>query len=113
MLPTGLVRWILGEGVAMRPYSLPLGGGWRPGHLLISFSYAEIKSVGNRLQWCQANSSQLIRIINNICFCCVFAATPEPGEDPRVTRAKYFIRDEFLVSGACLESLTSPASAGF
>ncbi|XP_060628019.2 guanine nucleotide-binding protein G(s) subunit alpha isoform X1 [Anolis sagrei] len=24
------------------------------------------------------------------------AATPEPGEDPRVTRAKYFIRDEFL-----------------
>uniref|UniRef100_A0A803ST59 Guanine nucleotide-binding protein G(s) subunit alpha n=1 Tax=Anolis carolinensis TaxID=28377 RepID=A0A803ST59_ANOCA len=25
-------------------------------------------------------------------------ATPEPGEDPRVTRAKYFIRDEFLVS---------------
>jgi len=24
-------------------------------------------------------------------------ATPEPGEDPRVTRAKYFIRDEFLV----------------
>lgn len=27
-----------------------------------------------------------------------FLATPEPGEDPRVTRAKYFIRDEFLVS---------------
>lgn len=26
------------------------------------------------------------------------SATPEPGEDPRVTRAKYFIRDEFLVS---------------
>uniref|UniRef100_A0A671K2H9 Guanine nucleotide-binding protein G(s) subunit alpha n=1 Tax=Sinocyclocheilus anshuiensis TaxID=1608454 RepID=A0A671K2H9_9TELE len=25
-------------------------------------------------------------------------ATPEQGEDPRVTRAKYFIRDEFLVS---------------
>lgn len=24
-------------------------------------------------------------------------AIPEPGEDPRVTRAKYFIRDEFLV----------------
>ncbi|KAJ8358917.1 hypothetical protein SKAU_G00154420 [Synaphobranchus kaupii] len=23
-------------------------------------------------------------------------ASPEPGEDPRVTRAKYFIRDEFL-----------------
>ncbi|KAL4680481.1 hypothetical protein H8959_022422, partial [Pygathrix nigripes] len=23
--------------------------------------------------------------------------TPEPGEDPRVTRAKYFIRDEFLI----------------
>lgn len=31
-----------------------------------------------------------------------FAATPEPGEDPRVTRAKYFIRDEFLVSRDCL-----------
>nr|XP_020472998.1 guanine nucleotide-binding protein G(s) subunit alpha isoform X3 [Monopterus albus] len=26
-------------------------------------------------------------------------ATPEPGEDPRVTRAKYFIRDEFLIPG--------------
>lgn len=26
------------------------------------------------------------------------SATPEPGEDPRVTRAKFFIRDEFLVS---------------
>lgn len=25
-------------------------------------------------------------------------ATPDPGEDPQVTRAKYFIRDEFLVS---------------
>ena len=25
-------------------------------------------------------------------------ATPEPGEDPKVTRAKFFIRDEFLVS---------------
>uniref|UniRef100_A0A668A132 GNAS complex locus n=1 Tax=Myripristis murdjan TaxID=586833 RepID=A0A668A132_9TELE len=23
-------------------------------------------------------------------------ATPEPGEDPKVTRAKFFIRDEFL-----------------
>lgn len=30
-----------------------------------------------------------------------FVATPEPGEDPRVTRAKYFIRDEFLVSRDC------------
>ncbi|XP_063105554.1 guanine nucleotide-binding protein G(s) subunit alpha-like [Cavia porcellus] len=29
-------------------------------------------------------------------------ATPEPGEDPRVTRAKYFIRDKFLsISRAC------------
>ena len=28
-------------------------------------------------------------------------ATPEPGEDPEVIRAKYFIRDEFLVS-VCL-----------
>lgn len=25
-------------------------------------------------------------------------ATAEPGEDPEVIRAKYFIRDEFLVS---------------
>lgn len=25
-------------------------------------------------------------------------ATPDPGEDPPVIRAKYFIRDEFLVS---------------
>lgn len=31
-------------------------------------------------------------------------ATPEPGEDPRVTRAKFFIRDEFLVSvSLCFE----------
>ncbi|KAM9813606.1 guanine nucleotide-binding protein G(s) subunit alpha-like isoform 2-T2 [Neosynchiropus ocellatus] len=31
-------------------------------------------------------------------------ATPEPGEDPRVTRAKYFIRDEFLrISTASVE----------
>lgn len=28
-------------------------------------------------------------------------ATAEPGEDPEVIRAKYFIRDEFLV-GVCL-----------
>lgn len=28
----------------------------------------------------------------------VLLATPEAGEDPRVTRAKFFIRDEFLVS---------------
>lgn len=32
------------------------------------------------------------------CLFCYLSATPEPGEDPRVTRAKYFIRDEFLVS---------------
>lgn len=37
-----------------------------------------------------------------------FLATPEPGEDPRVTRAKYFIRDEFLVSRlSLLISLTA------
>ncbi|CAG07117.1 unnamed protein product, partial [Tetraodon nigroviridis] len=30
----------------------------------------------------------------------VLPATPEPGEDPRVTRAKFFIRDEFLVSAS-------------
>ena len=28
----------------------------------------------------------------------IFSATVEPGEDPDVVRAKYFIRDEFLVS---------------
>ena len=27
-----------------------------------------------------------------------FAATAEPGNEESVTRAKYFIRDEFLVS---------------
>lgn len=27
-----------------------------------------------------------------------FAATAEPGDEEAVTRAKYFIRDEFLVS---------------
>lgn len=37
-------------------------------------------------------------IISMIWFICPSQpATPEPGEDPRVTRAKYFIRDEFLV----------------
>uniref|UniRef100_A0A8C4IUB9 Guanine nucleotide-binding protein G(Olf) subunit alpha n=1 Tax=Dicentrarchus labrax TaxID=13489 RepID=A0A8C4IUB9_DICLA len=30
------------------------------------------------------------------CESVVLPATPEPGEDPRVTRAKFFIRDEFL-----------------
>uniref|UniRef100_A0A3Q3XH83 GNAS complex locus n=1 Tax=Mola mola TaxID=94237 RepID=A0A3Q3XH83_MOLML len=30
------------------------------------------------------------------CESVVLLATPEPGEDPRVTRAKFFIRDEFL-----------------
>lgn len=28
----------------------------------------------------------------------LFSAVLEPGEDPEVARAKYFIRDEFLVS---------------
>jgi len=31
-------------------------------------------------------------------FLFVFSASHEDGEDRRVTRAKYFIRDEFLVS---------------
>lgn len=35
----------------------------------------------------------------------VVLATPEPGEDPRVTRAKFFIRDEFLVSTSCVSGL--------
>lgn len=34
-------------------------------------------------------------------------ATPEPGEDPRVTRAKFFIRDEFLVSVSLLGQTAS------
>ena len=42
----------------------------------------------------------LITLSNKIFI--FFIATPEPGEDPRVTRAKYFIRDEFLVSRDCL-----------
>lgn len=29
---------------------------------------------------------------------CIGDALIEPGEDPEVIRAKYFIRDEFLVS---------------
>lgn len=42
-----------------------------------------------------------VSICNHVCankIFIFFLATPEPGEDPRVTRAKYFIRDEFLVS---------------
>lgn len=31
-------------------------------------------------------------------FSASFAAQVEPGEDPEVVRAKYFFRDEFLVS---------------
>ena len=31
-----------------------------------------------------------------------FTATAEPGDEESVTRAKYFIRDEFLVSRALL-----------
>lgn len=39
-------------------------------------------------------------IVRAVVYCgpVVLLATPEPGEDPRVTRAKFFIRDEFLVS---------------
>ena len=33
-----------------------------------------------------------------VCVCvCVSAAVPDADEDPQVTRAKFFIRDEFLV----------------
>jgi hypothetical protein len=31
-------------------------------------------------------------------FCFMFLDKAEPDEDPEVTRAKYFIRDEFLVN---------------
>lgn len=44
-------------------------------------------------------NSYLNMLTLNLLF---FLATPEPGEDPRVTRAKFFIRDEFLVSKALL-----------
>ena len=32
----------------------------------------------------------------------IFTATPDAGEDPKVTRAKFFIRDLFLVSSFIL-----------
>lgn len=32
------------------------------------------------------------------CFTFSYIATAEPGDEESVTRAKYFIRDEFLVS---------------
>lgn len=51
-----------------------------------------------------------VAINNFILLYFFFAATPEPGEDPRVTRAKYFIRDEFLVSRAPVCS-SSPLGA--
>lgn len=40
----------------------------------------------------------LITSVSVDCESVLLPATPEPGEDPRVTRAKFFIRDEFLVS---------------
>ena len=39
--------------------------------------------------------------------CSSFIATAEPGDEESVTRAKYFIRDEFLVSRAVLLSVWS------
>ena len=36
-----------------------------------------------------------------------FIATAEPGDEESVTRAKYFIRDEFLVSIILLLSVCS------
>ncbi|XP_041804237.1 guanine nucleotide-binding protein G(olf) subunit alpha isoform X2 [Chelmon rostratus] len=38
----------------------------------------------------------LITSVSVDCESVLLPATPEPGEDPRVTRAKFFIRDEFL-----------------
>lgn len=34
-------------------------------------------------------------------FCAFIPAITDSGEDPEVIRAKYFIRDEFLVSVTC------------
>lgn len=40
-----------------------------------------------------------LRLCNNLLIWFILAdALIEPGDDPEVIRAKYFIRDEFLVS---------------
>lgn len=44
--------------------------------------------------WRHMSTSWVIERLQLLSFS---TAIPEPGEDPRVTRAKYFIRDEFLV----------------
>lgn len=48
---------------------------------------------------CQMGIYESFKTLENALRCARFSSTaaPEPGEDPRVTRAKYFIRDEFLV----------------
>ena len=43
-------------------------------------------------------------------FCFFFKATAEPGDEEAVTRAKYFIRDEFLVSTIMLVYLLASLS---
>ncbi|XP_076600629.1 guanine nucleotide-binding protein G(olf) subunit alpha isoform X3 [Chaetodon auriga] len=50
---------------------------------------------------CRANTpgalmEPLVTSVSADCQSVLLPATPEPGEDPRVTRAKFFIRDEFL-----------------
>ena len=47
-------------------------------------------------------------VFNKVCVCvcvCVCVAVPDAGEDPLVTRAKFFIRDQFLVTYTLLHTL--------
>lgn len=44
-------------------------------------------------------------LIFNPSFCLPADAIAEPGDEPEVIRAKYFIRDEFLVSNSILVCL--------
>ncbi len=50
------------------------------------------------LKYLKYQGGFLFTAVRTDCESVVVLATPEPGEDPRVTRAKFFIRDEFLVS---------------
>ena len=48
---------------------------------------------------CFQNTFELFSLIMiNLCLFSCCTAIAEPGEDPEVVRAKYFIRDEFLVN---------------
>ena len=58
------------------------------------------------LVWCCVHPRKkvLVYIVHlwNDLFQLFVSATTEPDDDDQVTRAKYFIRDEFLVSASCL-----------